>query len=129
MYRQGMPLIVGEATFVDCHFTSDNFGDHSAMVESMVRHKYLADVLSAARTELQGWLGDRAAEVPWPRLAAPLLQEVQWRNHGEACKAEGMIFRATVNTVERLQQSLARAGAHEEGEVTRLLFQRLTTLL
>ena len=82
MYRQGMPLIVGEATFVACHFISDNFGDHSAMVESMVRHDYLPDALSDASTELQGWLVDRVAEVPWPRLAAPVLREVQWRNHG-----------------------------------------------
>ena len=41
----------------------------------------------------------------------------------------GGMHEATVSTVKRLGQSLARAGGQEEGEVIRHLFQRLSILL
>ena len=65
----------------------------------------------------------------------------KWRKYGDLCQAEGMIFKAmpmevlggfhetSVEVVQRLGQSLARAGGQEKGEVTRHLFGRLSILL
>ena len=76
-------------------------------------------------SSLQAGLVDRAAELPGHALQHRHAEK--WRKYGEACQAEGMIFRAmtlevlggmheaTVSTVKRLGQSLARAGGQRRG--------------
>ena len=71
-------------------------------------------------SSLQAGLVDRAAELPGHALQHRHAEK--WRKYGETCQAEGMVFRAmtfevlggmheaTVSTVKRLGQSLARAG-------------------
>ena len=82
---------------------------------------------------------DKAADEPGHALQHRYSEK--WRKYGEACQAEGMVFQpmpfevlgavhdTAAGVIKRLGQSLARAGGHDEAEVTKHLFGRLSILL
>ena len=90
-------------------------------------------------SSLQAQLVDRVATDPGHALEHRYSEK--WRKYGDACQAEGLVFRplpfevlggmhqATVATIKRLGQSLARVGGQEEGQVINHLFGRLSILL
>ena len=82
---------------------------------------------------------DRAAVEPGHALQHRYAEND--RKYGDACHAEGIVFKAmplevlggfhevSVGIVRQLGQALARVGGQDEAEVTRHLFGRLSVLL
>ena len=90
-------------------------------------------------SSLQDQLIDRASTEPGYALQHRYAEKE--RKYGDACHAEGIVFKpmpvevlegfheVSISIVKQLGRALALAGGQDDGEVTRHLFGRLSVLL